>query len=279
MKTFPIWEVDDIKTFTFNILDWGIMKFEKLLYTPTLFWVEKFGLYDTTKPTRQEIISYLDTVTKGFNPRYVKAVYDDMGNAYQDYLSKIKNALTYVIRKYTSPIDAVEFSSYGKSLFEKISWEERPGRTKFTFPLAHILSSDEDCRKSLDLDISLYEYARDVLREAAGIKANLSATSKFALSPELDTPRAREYFKKAQEAGFIAKTDTGFKWTMTAGRGALAQLAYFCGRVYCPGSVGKLPETALNRLFGVSRIGSALTQVNNASPQKWRQRIDRIFED
>ena len=32
------------------------------------------------------------------------------------------------------------------------------------------------------------------------------------LPPELDTPRAREYFKKAQEAGFIAKTSTGYKW-------------------------------------------------------------------
>lgn len=99
------------------------------------------------------------------------------------------------------------------------------------------------------------------------------------LPSELDTTRAREYFGKAQEAGFIAKTDTGFKWTMTAGRGALAQLAYFCGRVYCPSNVERLPETALNRLFGVSRIGSALTQVNNASPQKWRQRIDSMFED
>lgn len=34
----------------------------------------------------------------------------------------------------------------------------------------------------------------------------------FALPPELDTDRAREYLSRAQEAGFIAKTSTGYKW-------------------------------------------------------------------
>lgn len=123
--------------------------------------------------------------------------------------------------------------------------------------------------KILGLYVSEFNEHRDIV----------SKSSQINLPPELDNDRAREYLNKAQEAGFIAKTSTGYKWTMTAGRGALAQLAYFCGRVYCPGNVGKLPETALNRLFGVSRIGAALTQVNNARPQKWRQKIDSIFED
>ena len=121
---------------------------------------------------------------------------------------------------------------------------------------------------------------RDLLVKAAGTGTEPQPEQPaFVLPPELDTDRAREYLNRAQEAGFIAKTSTGYKWTMTAGRGALAQLAYFCGRVYCPDNVGKLPETALNRLFGVSRIGAALTQANNARPQKWRQKIDSIFED
>ena len=44
------------------------------------------------------------------------------------------------------------------------------------------------------------------------------------LPPELDTPRAREYFKKAQEAGFIAKTSTGYKW-VTDNK---SECSYFC---------------------------------------------------
>ena len=46
----------------------------------------------------------------------------------------------------------------------------------------------------------------------------------FALPPELDTPRAREYFNKAEEAGFIAKTSTGYKWTSDN----INECAYFC---------------------------------------------------
>ena len=45
-----------------------------------------------------------------------------------------------------------------------------------------------------------------------------------ALPPELDTPRAREYFRKAQEAGFIAKTSTGYKW-VTDNK---CECSYFC---------------------------------------------------
>ena len=105
-------------------------------------------------------------------------------------------------------------------------------------------------------------------------------TDKIDLPAELDTPRARKYFDIALEAHFIAKTTKGYKWTLKVGRGSLAQLAYFCSRIYCPGAMGSFPEAALNTLFGVSRLGSALSQVFNAkTPQGWRSTIDGLFED
>lgn len=42
--------------------------------------------------------------------------------------------------------------------------------------------------------------------------------------PELDTPQARGYLNRAQEAGFIAKTSTGYKWVS----GNISECAYFC---------------------------------------------------
>lgn len=105
-----------------------------------------------------------------------------------------------------------------------------------------------------------------------------SESNLIVLPAELDTPRAREYFGRALEHGFIGKTSTGYEWTLKKGRGSLAQLAYFCSRVYCPNNTGRLPEAALNKLFGVSRIGSSLTQISNAKePQEWRKTVDRIF--
>ena len=63
-------------------------------------------------------------------------------------------------------------------------------------------------------------------------------------------------------------------------RGSVAMLGYFLERVYCPNNTEKLPEQALNRLFGVARIGSAITQLHNAKkPQKWRKEIDKLFTD
>lgn len=44
------------------------------------------------------------------------------------------------------------------------------------------------------------------------------------LPPELDTPRAREYLNKAQKAGFIANTSTGYKW-VTDNK---SECSYFC---------------------------------------------------
>lgn len=97
----------------------------------------------------------------------------------------------------------------------------------------------------------------------------------------LKTDRAIKYLTRAVEVGYIIPTDTGFKWIMGGKRGLLARLGYFVEKVYCPTNTEQLPEAAINSLFGVSRICSAITQLYNAKrPQKWRTEIDnKIFFD
>jgi len=101
------------------------------------------------------------------------------------------------------------------------------------------------------------------------------------LPSELDTDRARVYFTRAVEVGYMQPTQTGYKWVFGGARGALVRLGYFVERVFCPTNTEALPEQAINRLFGVNRIGSAVTQLHNAkTPQKWRAEIDnKIFFD
>ncbi len=108
-----------------------------------------------------------------------------------------------------------------------------------------------------------------------------TARPDLILPNELDTDRARKYINRAIECGFITITDTRLKWTMGGNRGALAQLGYFVEKVYCPNNIEDLPESAINALFGVVRIGSAITQMHSAKkPQKWRSEIDsKIFYD
>lgn len=66
---------------------------------------------------------------------------------------------------------------------------------------------------------------RDLLAKAAGTGTEPQPEQPpFALPPELDTPQAREYLNRAQEAGFIAKTSAGYKW-VTDNK---SECSYFC---------------------------------------------------
>lgn len=100
------------------------------------------------------------------------------------------------------------------------------------------------------------------------------------LPSELNTERARKYFARAVEREWMATTSTGYKWMFGGARGCLARLGYFVMRVFCPTNTEQIPEQAINRLFGVNRIGGAITQLHQAKkPQKWRAEIDSLFDD
>ncbi len=106
------------------------------------------------------------------------------------------------------------------------------------------------------------------------------------LPKELDTPRARKYFAKAIQQQYMEAIDDGkYRWIGTDNKGKTAELAYFLGKVYnykhtISGNAGEnFPEDSLNKLFGVTRLYSSLTQVYVATkPQRWRSQIDNIFE-
>lgn len=106
------------------------------------------------------------------------------------------------------------------------------------------------------------------------------------LPKELDTPGARKYFAKAIELQYMEVAENGkYRWIGTNDKGNTSELAYFLGKVYnyrhtISGNAGEeFPEESLNKLFGVRRLYSLLTQVYNAiKPQRWRSLIDAIFE-
>lgn len=108
----------------------------------------------------------------------------------------------------------------------------------------------------------------------------------IVLPKELDTKNARKYFAKAIERNYMEITDDGkYNWLGTNDKGNRSELAYFLGKVYgyvhtISGNAGEdFPEDSLNKLFGVSRIYSSLTQVYNAQkPQRWRALIDSLFD-
>lgn len=110
-------------------------------------------------------------------------------------------------------------------------------------------------------------------------ESNKDKTWVCDLPSELDTDRARKCFAKAIEAKYIEVTDSGLKWKFGGNRGKV-RLGYFIQKVFCPNNTENIPETAINKLFGVNRIGSAIGQILYAKKvQKWKNEIDKLFEE
>jgi len=99
------------------------------------------------------------------------------------------------------------------------------------------------------------------------------------LPVELQTDEAIERFDRAEKAGIILRTATGYeKNNITK-----AQLAYFLQRIYQadPQSGKQFPETKLNNLFGESRLGKAAGKLvdNNSGKPRGYNIIDDLFID
>lgn len=91
-------------------------------------------------------------------------------------------------------------------------------------------------------------------------------------------PREAKYFDRAIKAGVMEKNGEGYKWLHNDGR--KASLAYFLQKVFDPDGKTQLPYMRMEKLFGVTRLDTAVYQLANAKRlQKWRANIDNLFID
>lgn len=100
------------------------------------------------------------------------------------------------------------------------------------------------------------------------------------LPNDLNTDRAIRYFKKAIEAKLIVQSTNGFIWEDNV----ISRLAYFTELIFCRNDENKdngndYPETSLNLLFNVSRLGKARSQLsgNKEGKPKKHEDIDTLF--
>lgn len=105
------------------------------------------------------------------------------------------------------------------------------------------------------------------------------------LPDELNTDRARKYFARAVEVGYMQLTPTGAIWLFGGNRGK-ARLAYFLEKVFCPEPTDKLQTSQckeLDRFFNVDRLDRASQQNadtgKSQAVKKWRAEIDELFID
>lgn len=99
--------------------------------------------------------------------------------------------------------------------------------------------------------------------------------------PEIMTDRAKRYFVKAINAGYMEQAGNGYKWTFNV-KGRKAAWGYFLLKVYSPDNSN--PQTihykALEGLFGEKRLDRAIAALFDVKkPQTWRSEIDSLFEE
>lgn len=96
----------------------------------------------------------------------------------------------------------------------------------------------------------------------------------------LQSERAKTYFTKAIEKGFIERTETGYKSNFETD----VLLAYFLELVFCRTDEGKdngkaFPEKALDTLFNKSRLGGTRSRYmnNKRGKPKGYTIVDELF--
>lgn len=99
------------------------------------------------------------------------------------------------------------------------------------------------------------------------------------ITPQLKTiqgtDREVRAYQKAIYRGWITQTTNGYKWHKTK-----AQLAYFANKLYCPTNKEKMPYKAIEELFDVRRMDSAVNALfNNKKEQKWSEEIDVFLKE
>ncbi|PWM11184.1 MAG: hypothetical protein DBY00_04355 [Flavobacteriales bacterium] len=118
-----------------------------------------------------------------------------------------------------------------------------------------------------------YLYAIKVL------ESKVEQIDEVKFPPELDNPQTKKYFDRALKAGYMELSNAGLKWNAIGGKGGNSQLGYFCSKVYSP----PRPISALENLFKVTRLSSYITNagldVRRADTIKWRNDVDKLFQD
>lgn len=129
----------------------------------------------------------------------------------------------------------------------------------------------ERWRNSIILWLSRQLGEGEVIDDANGTICAKDAPKMAVL--EWLTEHQKQCFEKLIAAKYISTDGYKCEWG-----GSTALLAYAMGKIFCKSNKkGEFPETNLNEMFGVKRLGQALYQVySNKTPPRGHDGIDRL---
>lgn len=145
--------------------------------------------------------------------------------------------------------------------------------------LTDLVKSHKDSFLGLKRICELVEFAKE-LEEKELLKIASNVYSAI-------TPRAKKYFERAINIGYMQVSGDGYKWNWGGTKGAKARLAYFLERLYCPSPTDKFSSEVIRQLeilFDVVRLDRAISQNADTGKsecvKRWKEEIDtKIFFD
>lgn len=195
-------------------------------------------------------------------------------------------------------IDGVEYD-YWDGMNDKLAMLDKAEVEAYTNLIVAISNIIHDSTNGMRHDIN-YLFNEIVFEDRNILATNPDAhrvDDSLNLPPDLNTERARKYFQRAIDAGFIRRTAQGLEWIKSGkvGEGVNAQAALFLGMVYCGDEVkpskygnkwklgnGIFPDAPLKRLFALKTLGTIRTNDLDgdrckSAPRGWERIVD-IFE-
>ena len=114
-------------------------------------------------------------------------------------------------------------------------------------------------------------------RKLAAGEEQTEAGNDLGLIGKADTQRARKYFGRAMERGWIEKTENGPRWVCKETKASRVSFAYLVGRIYTD---VVLPNDDIGRTFDIFNISDDKDHLNRRkNRQDWQDMIDEIFID
>lgn len=208
-----------------------------------------------------DIYDYLEERTKGFQKERCQILLNELEMFHCMYINEER--LAYVNKKIENGWNEYE-------VIEKISpIDKQPYKT---------IDYKDAYKKIYGYAYDFFYYnAINVLKNK--IEQDRSDNSNLTLPAELDNERAKKYFAKAIQVGYMKKSHSGYQWIYGGNKGQV-RLGYFCYKVFnTPRPINKL-----ERLFGITKLSASISSAENepqrADVKQWRKEIDdNIFKD
>jgi len=205
-------------------------------------------------------------------PEFIKAIVSGDYNE-NDVIQRCKNepSLTALFK---SLLQAASTMAATKGMQGGFMWSLSGRRFDFDNP--------KDMRLYTDVEFARLQSTMAIVCDHIERQDKAEQRNTLSLTEEQQTA-----FQKAIEAKLMEQTESGYKWLYGGNRGGGARLAYFIHKVFNPNGCSTIPYKALEALFDVIRLDSAIQRIahyqandqyRSNKVRKWIAAIDDILK-